>query len=161
MRLADFTSHRIEGIAKMGNVSFSAPLFSQIDGNIWCGGCPVGRAPDELKFIVSLYLKEPYDVGEHVILLKAGLYDSTEIPNEKTMIALAHYINDVRQIAPTLVHCQAGLNRSPLLVALALMESGIKAQDAIDLLRTKRCEAVLCNQAFENWLLNRDKLRIG
>lgn len=33
------------------------------------------------------------------------------------------------------VHCRSGLGRSAILVAIALMESGMKNQEAIDLIR--------------------------
>jgi len=36
------------------------------------------------------------------------------------------------------VHCVAGLGRAPLLVAIALMELGMKYDDAVELIRTKR-----------------------
>lgn len=36
------------------------------------------------------------------------------------------------------VHCVAGLGRAPVLVALALMESGVKYEDAVDMIRQVR-----------------------
>lgn len=154
MMLADLTSHRIEGIAHMGNTPFSVPLFSQIDGNLWSGGCPRGQTPKELDFIICLYPWEPYQIHEHQVYTQARLFDSGEMPSTQLLIALARHVNECRAIGPTLVHCQAGLNRSGLVTALALMESGMTAAAAIALLREKRCAAVLCNRAFENWLLD-------
>jgi len=52
-----------------------------------------------------------------------------------------------------LVRCQAGLNRSGLVTALILMKEGLTAQDAIDLIRTKRHEDALFNTSFANWLI--------
>lgn len=154
--LADFNTHRIEGFAHQGNTPFSVTLFSQIGVNLWMGGCPRGEAPEHFQFIVSLYPWEPYSTRRHQIVTNAVLFDSGELPDEKVLVMLARHVNECRNIGPTLVHCQAGLNRSGLITALALIKTGMKPQAAIELLREKRCAAVLCNRAFEGWLLSRD-----
>jgi hypothetical protein len=64
-----------------------------------------------------------------------------------------------RKTGPCLVHCQAGLNRSSLVVARVLMLEGATADEAIGLLREKRSPACLCNPAFEEWLRARDSVR--
>lgn len=52
-------------------------------------------------------------------------------------------------------NCQAGLNRSSVVVALTLMrDEGLTGAEAIDLLRTKRSPACLCNPAFESFVRN-------
>lgn len=150
---ADLTTHHIEGIARMGNKPFKVELFSQIDGNLWTGGCPRDKVPEHFKFIVCLYPWEPYEVHKHQCVTQAMLFDHGEIPEIELMEILAGHINACRAWAPTLVHCQAGLNRSALVAGLALVRGGMKPQDAIALLREKRCDAVLCNEHFENWLL--------
>ncbi len=156
MKLADLTTHHIEGIAIHGDVPFKVPLFSHIVGNLWSGGCPVGEAPEEFEYIVNLYPWEPYDIQSHQVVTKAQLFDSSDMPKEEQLYSLAACVNTYRHRGITLVHCQAGLNRSGLISALALIEDGMKAVDAIALLRAKRSPAVLCNQAFEEWLLTRD-----
>lgn len=161
MRLTDFDSHHIEGFAREGGgVPFRVPLFSEIDGNLWSGGCPVGEAPEEFRFIVSLYPWEPYRIHDHQVFLQAKLYDQGEVPATPVLEALADYINAARAIDKTLVHCQAGLNRSGLLTGLALIRAGAAPADAIKLLRAKRCDQVLCNRAFEGWLLDYGKPKL-
>lgn len=51
-------------------------------------------------------------------------------------------------------NCQAGLNRSGLVLALAMMVDGATADQAISHLRSARHELVLCNSTFEAWLRN-------
>lgn len=51
-----------------------------------------------------------------------------------------------------LVRCQAGYNRSGLVMALALLRLGYDATYAINLLREKRSPHVLFNQHFEQYV---------
>lgn len=53
-----------------------------------------------------------------------------------------------------LVHCHAGLNRSGLVVARALITRGMDPPKAIELVRKRRGSDALGNAAFEGWLLN-------
>ena len=161
MKLADLTSHHIEGMSLHGDTLFKIPLFSHIEGNLWMGGCPVKVAPNEFEYIVNLVSLypwwEPYAIAKFQVHTRVHLNDELEIPSEDRLYALARCVNAYRRYGPTLVHCQAGLNRSGLIAALALIESGMKAVDAIALLRKKRSPVVLCNRTFEEWLLKRDK----
>jgi protein-tyrosine phosphatase len=61
-------------------------------------------------------------------------------------------VNTCRQAAPTLVHCQAGLNRSSLVAARALVLDGMTPDNAITLIRAMRSPACLSNPSFERWL---------
>jgi hypothetical protein len=156
--LADFQSHRIEGFAVHGG-QFSVPLFSQVLGNLWMGGCPVEAAPKEFDYVVSLYPWGMYHVYKHQVYLECTLFDNTEQPLDAARLhALARCVNEFMHLGPTLVHCQAGLNRSGLITALALMQQGWTAEAAIGHLRKVRCAEVLCNSHFRGWLLHQDTL---
>jgi hypothetical protein len=153
IQYADLTTHRIEGIAREGNTPFSVPLFSHIKGNLWMGGCPVDSVPSEFKFIVSLYPWGEYRTAAHQVLTFAYLFDSHEAIDADILAVMVAHINVCRKRALTLVHCQAGLNRSGLLTALALKAGGMSGRGAVDLLRKRRCSAVLCNRTFEAMVL--------
>lgn len=151
----DFTTHHIEGIAREGNIPFRVPLITKIDDTFWQGGCINGvDLKGQFQHIVSLYPWERYNPGcELHSFLEVRLYDCGAIPDPKQLAFLARWINECRETGVTLVHCQAGLNRSGLLAGLALVLGGLPPADAIQKLRESRCSAVLCNKAFESWLL--------
>ena len=152
-QLADLTSHHIEGIAVMGNTPFSCPIITQVEGNLWQGGCLGGsRLPDEFRYVLSLYPWERYEIGPDTERHEVRLYDGPDIPPTTQLNELADWVNEKRVLGLTLVHCQAGLNRSALITALALIRSGMTPDDAIALLRRQRSPAVLCNPTFERWL---------
>lgn len=55
--------------------------------------------------------------------------------------------------ARVLIRCQAGVNRSGLVMALALMRTGLSPHEAIALIRERRSPAVLSNRDFVRWLV--------
>lgn len=145
---------RMVGHAAHGNTPFDVPFISPIAKNLWQGGCEEGMVlPYYIKHLVSLYPWERYSVPHELSSkLVVRMHDSIEQSFEQ-IDAIATWINACREDAPTLVHCQAGLNRSSLVAARALMLEGMTATEAIALLREKRSPAVLCNPSFEKHLL--------
>ena len=150
----DFTTHRIEGYSK-DYVKISVPLITKFDDTLWQGGCINGvNLMGMFKHVISLYPWERYNPGNELdSFMEVRLYDSAGLPDPDQLNFLADWINKCRKTGTTLVHCQAGLNRSGLLTGLALVKSGMTPAGAINRMRERRCNAVLCNKAFENWLM--------
>lgn len=145
---------RLRGIAVHGDTPFDVPYISHIAENLYQGGCENGLVlPLEIVHVVSLYPWEQYAGHQGVrSVLSVVMYDSEDQGYEQVE-AIAAWVNVCRADGPTLVHCQAGLNRSSLVAARALMLQGATASDAIRSLRIERSPACLCNPAFEAYLL--------
>ncbi len=116
--------------------------------------------PWEIVHVISLYRWEQYALHDGVRTHKQiTAYDSADAGtlgglSVDEVISIATLVNECREDGPTLVHCQAGLNRSSLIAATALILNGDVSSggEAIDLLRERRSPAVLCNPAFASWL---------
>lgn len=166
----DPTIQRMSGYVRYGMTPFDVPFISHIEGNLWQGGCKNGlHLPKFFKHLISLYPWERYKVeqGQLSTEIYIEMFDSLDQSMEQ-IDALATIINECIKTGPTLVHCQAGLNRSSLLSARALMLKDLKisdqqnapyhltADEAIKLLRDKRSPACLSNKAFERYLWSCD-----
>jgi protein-tyrosine phosphatase len=151
----DPTLVRESGTTYHGNMSFDVPFISQIQDNLWQGGCENGlELPHFFKYVVSLYPWKQYAVKHEIDgYLTVRMFDSLD-QQMAEVEAIAAIVNIWRKQGPVLVHCQAGLNRSGLVVCAALMQDGMTAQEAIALLRAQRSPASLCNPAFEEYLRN-------
>ena len=104
--------------------------------------------------VVTLYADAqpaPWGVEE----LRFGFPDADLTPEfASRAIALArHAHRRWRDGERVLVRCQAGVNRSGLVMALVLMLEGMDAHDAIALIRERRAPAVLSNFAYVRWLV--------
>jgi protein-tyrosine phosphatase len=152
---ADPFTHWIDGIAHMGNTPFSMPIITHVTGNLWHGGYVDNLdLGDRFDTIVSLYPWEKYPTKGDTV--QVTMYDSTEVDGGSVEDAALFVVGLLAKGQKVLVHCQAGLNRSSLVVARALMYMGQSADEAIAMLREKRSPAVLCNETFEKWLRSRE-----
>lgn len=154
---SDVKNHYIEGFTHHGNHEIKIPLISHIEGNLWQGGCIDGVSlGNEFEHVISLYPWERYKTTNMLnSFLEVKLYDSRDMPDRAKIEQIADWINLCAAQGPTLVHCQAGLNRSSLVAAVALMrrDPTRSPEDVIALLREKRTDTVLCNRTFESWVL--------
>ena len=154
---ADPFNHVLAGYTAVGNHYFRVPYISRIVDNLYQGGCTTGLVlPPEIKHVFSLYPWERYEV-HHNIKTEAYFYfyDDMSKMSEQT-IELVEAISDM--VAAThqegvLIHCQAGLNRSSLIMGRSLMKIyPMDADEAIAIIRSERSEACLCNTEFEKYL---------
>lgn len=154
----EFSQHRIYGFVPHAQLRGMDPkldvaLISHVDGNLWQGGC-MDRVelPAGFKHVFSLYPWEQYTLPEGCERVEVKMYDSLDQDTDQVS-DLADQIIEALKDGPTLVHCQAGLNRSGLLAATVLVKQGHTPEDAIALLRKSRCNLVLCNESFEDHIL--------
>lgn len=152
---ADLDSHHIVGRVADGRM-VSVPLISHISGPLWVGGCVDGvRLPEDFLHVVSLYPWERYTLGPNTDRVEHRLHDNEASPDWDQIEPIIREVIGFLRDGKTLVHCQAGLNRSGLIAALAIT-LGSKTRrgmaEAIALLRQQRSPMVLCNQYFEGWL---------
>lgn len=112
------------------------------------------RVADEFDTVISLYERKgcgPADgVEHHRHLFPDGHLledDAVELKRLAQLAALR-----VAQERRVLVRCQAGLNRSGLVVAMTLMALGYEPDDAIDLIRERRSPHALFNGSFVDYL---------
>jgi protein tyrosine phosphatase len=113
--------------------------------------------PEHFDTVVTMYaFAKPVDW--FVKEFRFGIYDSDmkdfETEELHDLVVAAH--KDWKKGKRVLVRCQAGINRSGLVMALMLIRDGYEPKDAIHLMREKRGQAVLANKHFEKWLMELD-----
>jgi len=131
---------------------FGVPYIAEIVPNLWQGGYrPEIVLPEFIKNIVCLSPEycytSPKEAKRYVFEMKDSIEQTLEQVDD-----IANLVNRLRKQGPVLVHCQAGINRSSLIVCRALMLEGMSADAAITLIRQKRSKSCLCNPMFEGWL---------
>lgn len=148
---------RLHGMTHHGHIRIDVPVITLVEGNLWQGGCENGLIlPDDIRYLVSLYKWESYEydsLDADPVVIEA--FDSLD-QDPKEFIELARLTKGFADKGPTLVHCQAGLNRSGVVAALVLVMNGYSPEEAIEKLRESRSPAVLCNPSFEEFVLNVD-----
>jgi hypothetical protein len=133
---------------------------SEISPRLWIGGHTTDRLSVCVLGIDQLFLCarecQP-TLPSWLIPISRGSLD--DLPLTAELAAEAHRlgIEVARAMAHrrVLVTCQRGLNRAPLVAAIALqLSSGVSPKNAIDLIRRVRTGS-FSNTSFVDWLLER------
>ena len=141
-------------------------LYSEILGNLFMGGTDdedvihiparVYSRREDLPFdsMVTMYAwARPADWN--IQEFRYGVPDASikDIDLNRLSQAVEFGYDRWKQGDRLLVRCQAGLNRSGLVMALILIKDGFTPYQAIDLIRQRRTDIALFNENFVNWLL--------
>ena len=122
---------------------------------LWLSAEP-RELPNDVRVMISCSglcrLPQVYD---HVLKIYTYFEDSDVLPPIELLYDLADAINMFRKTRSVLVHCVAGLNRSGLVMGLALVRSGEYTPiEALNLMREKRYPEVLYNPTFRRFLID-------
>ena len=147
-------------------------VWSEVLPGLWQGGTVDRFAPDEwmrgetgilitkqdFDSVYTMYASaEPVDW--FVKELRLGFYDSHDhgISIEQQLFEVVEAAHrDWVAGKRVLIRCQAGLNRSGLVMGLVLVRAGYDAADAIALIRERRSDNALFNDSFVEYLLDAD-----
>lgn len=107
--------------------------------------------------VVTMY-QYANPAGWFVNEMRYGFYDAgMHYVNIDRLRKVVEYAYDSWKAGDkVLVRCQAGLNRSGLVMALVLIKEGYEPLEAISLIRDKRSPDALFNKDYVAWLLDLD-----
>lgn len=159
--------------APVHDIGWDFPLWSEILPGLWLGGTddddtietgvdtykPRMITKNDFDTVVTLYSwAQPVDwLVEEV---RYGFYDSEigHIDFSAVERAADFAYQAWKSGKRVLIRCQAGINRSSLVMAHVLMKDRYTAREAIDLMREKRSKAVLLNKHFVDYLVMSDEV---
>lgn len=142
------------------------PLYSEVLPRLWIGGTddwdvidipkalPGMHDPRKFDAVVTLYA-HAHPMGWGVHEQRYGFPDAAlDSGTIERVHELAEWLYGRWAKGETvLARCQAGWNRSGLVIALVLIRAGLSPADAIDLLREKRSPHALSNPDFERYVI--------
>jgi protein-tyrosine phosphatase len=116
--------------------------------------------------------EDPFELGVNVVVCLASGPSVDAVPQGSMLV---HWpikdgpvpeVDELRGLARLIascltaraivyVHCQAGMNRSALVVARTLIERGVTAREAIDRVRERRKGSL--SDEYAEWLLSEDR----
>lgn len=129
--------------------------FAEVVPGLHIGSHPEPEDPFILGATVVVSLTSgtsARSVPRHGVLIHWPIKDGP-IPPPEILDAVASFIDTCLEVGNAVfVHCQAGMNRSALVVARILMKRGMSAREAIDLVRERRQGAL--GDEYADWLLS-------
>ena len=147
-------------------------IWSEILPGLWQGGTLDRHAPDEWMSRPNglCITKQDFDsvytfygdaepVDWFVKEVRLAFYDSSRfsISPERDLFHIVEAAHrDWIAGSRVLIRCQAGLNRSGLVLGLVLIRAGYTPVEAIELIRQKRFHRALFNSTFERYLRDAD-----
>lgn len=121
--------------------------------NLWLGGWP-SSGVDQFKYVFCLAANPNYFATKGKSIITWAPFDDVDaLPPVEFLHEIADQVVAASKKGPTLVHCAAGVNRSGLIMALALVKLDWEPHVAIAHLRNKRSQSVLFNTTFEQYVL--------
>lgn len=117
------------------------------------GGCEV-RRDDGFDFVLTLsdWTQDAFPCPPDVPSC-SWLFDDGELPDTTKVQSWGRFLAPcVRRGDRVLIRCQAGLNRSGLIVAATLVELGHTAEESVRLIRRARGIYALSNPHFIKWV---------
>jgi len=165
-----------EFAAPVYDVYYPTDVWSEVLPGLWLGGTASaddmatalggGSAygmpettvtKEKFDTVITLYAwAKPADwfVKEMRLGVLDGDLEDFDWPGIRALVQTAH--TDWKSGKRVLIRCQAGINRSSLIMALVLVREGLSARKAIELMRKQRGQAVLANRHFVEWLTQLD-----
>lgn len=146
------------GAGVVNGVPWCPRPWDQVIPNLWLGGHHTQTddavVTDEFDIVVSLFRLWGYGPSQGVQHVYFQMDDADLDPEHHTSLdKIAEVIvYELSQQKKILVRCQAGMNRSGLVVGLAMLKMGWSVDDILKRLRAARSPYVLFNQDFVRYL---------
>lgn len=134
--------------------------WDHIYERVWIGGSEIAYPGSKFDAVISVFdwttdSREDWLPNRGIPHISVPFSDGAHIPKAKVEM-LADQIEFWNTRGSVICRCQAGLNRSALVVARWLMKHrGFTAGEAISLIREKRSPDCLFNKEFVNYLLHK------
>jgi Dual specificity phosphatase, catalytic domain len=120
--------------------------YDRVHGNLYIGG--ILSDYNEFDYVICCTPDATHDNRTNRVTHLVPFNDSRELPSENFITDVVALIIHCTGRGRTLVHCSAGLNRSGMMVALAMIREGWIPSVAVEYLRRIRSCSVLHNEVF-------------